>query len=157
MQCPKCEAEIPPKRKTCPRYKARLHSTKPTAAATSDPAGAVRHAATRNGAVADLAAENARLARELAEALQQQTASSEILRVISRSPTDTQPMFSAIARNVVGLCNAMFGAVFSFDERLVHFVAGHQVTDDALGFWRATRRHPGLPQGRELNGQGRAP
>jgi two-component system, NtrC family, sensor kinase len=90
-----------------------------------------------------IAIENSRLfeevqsrTRELTDALEQQTATSEVLSVISSSPTDTQPVFSAIAKNAVRLCNAMFGAVFSYDGRLVHFVAGHQVTEDALRLWR---------------------
>src|SRR5262249_51410017 len=90
-----------------------------------------------------IAIENARLfeevqarTRELTDALEQKTATSEILSVISSSPTDTQPVFSAIAKNAVQLCDAMFGAVFSYDGRLVHWVAGHQITEDALQLWR---------------------
>jgi GAF domain-containing protein/anti-sigma regulatory factor (Ser/Thr protein kinase) len=90
-----------------------------------------------------IAIENTRLfeevqarTRELTDALEQQTATGEVLSVISSSPTDTQPVFSAIAKNAVRLCNAMFGAVFSYDGTLVHFVAGHQVTEDALRLWR---------------------
>src|SRR5213593_4019843 len=73
-------------------------------------------------------AKSTRLAATLAEALEQQTAAAEILRVISSSPTDTQPVFDAIARNAVRLCGAMFGAVFSFDGTLMHFVAGYGFT-----------------------------
>jgi two-component system, NtrC family, sensor kinase len=82
-----------------------------------------------------IAIENVRLFKELeahnadlTEALEQQTATAEIIRVISSSPTDTQPVFDAIARNAVRLCGAMFGAVFSFDGTLMHFVAGYGFT-----------------------------
>jgi GAF domain-containing protein len=99
-----------------------------------------------------IAIENARLfeevqarTRELTEVLEQQTATSEVLSVISSSPTNTQPVFSAIATNAVRLCNAMFGAVFSFDGKLVHFVAGHQITEDALRLWRD--EYPISPRG----------
>ena len=53
--------------------------------------------------------------RELTDALEQQTATAEILRVISSSPTDVQPVFDAIVRSAVPLCEAINGAVFRFD------------------------------------------
>jgi GAF domain-containing protein/CheY-like chemotaxis protein len=99
-----------------------------------------------------IAIENARLLSELqaknadlTEALEQQTATSEILRVISSSPTDTQPVFAAIAANAVRLCNAMFGGVFSFDGTLLHFVAGHQFSDEALRLFE--EEYPIPPRG----------
>ena len=52
---------------------------------------------------------------ELSESLGQQTAAGEILRAISGSPTDVQPVFDAIARNSVALCGGVLGAVFRFD------------------------------------------
>src|SRR5262249_52461508 len=52
--------------------------------------------------------------RDLTEALEQQTATAEILRVISASPTDVGPVFQAIARSATSLCDARFGTVFRF-------------------------------------------
>ena len=63
--------------------------------------------------------------RDLTEALDQQTATSEILRVISRSPSDVQPTFEAIAASAIRLCEAEEGTVFRFDGTLIH-VAAHR-------------------------------
>ena len=92
-----------------------------------------------------IAIENVRLFNETKEALEQQTATSEILRVISQSPTDVQPVFDAIVRSAVRLCNAMFGSVFKYDGTLLHFVAGHQLTEEALGLLQEV--YPIAPRG----------
>jgi two-component system, NtrC family, sensor kinase len=63
--------------------------------------------------------------RDLGEALEQQTATAEILRVISSSPTDIQPTFDAIAASAVRLCEANEGEVYRFDGRLIHMMAHH--------------------------------
>ena len=57
--------------------------------------------------------------RELKEALEQQTATSEILRVISNSPTDVQLVFEAIAASAIRLCDAVNSLVIRFDGRLM--------------------------------------
>src|SRR6266511_6437843 len=68
-------------------------------------------------------AKNARLERTLTEALDQQSGTSEILRVISQSPTDAQPVFDAIVASAARLCGADFSAVARFDAGLLHLVA----------------------------------
>jgi two-component system NtrC family sensor kinase len=70
--------------------------------------------------------------RALTTALEQQTATSEILRVISQSQTDVQPVFDTIVRSAVRLCDGLFSALFQFDGELVHHVAQHNFTPEAL-------------------------
>ncbi len=70
--------------------------------------------------------------RDLTEALEQQTATAEILRVISRSQTDVQPVFDTIVRSAVRLCDGLFSALFQFDGEMIHQVAQHNFTPEAL-------------------------
>ena len=66
--------------------------------------------------------------RELTESLEQQTATAEILRVISSSPTDVHPVFDAIAVNAAQVCEAGNANVYRFDGSLIHLVASHGYT-----------------------------
>ncbi|WP_082929052.1 GAF domain-containing protein [Rhizobium aegyptiacum] len=77
------------------------------------------------------------LKRELDEALEQQTATSEILRVISTSPGDVHPVFDAIAKSAAGLCAAEFCFVFRFDGELLHPVAYHGISREGIEAVRA--------------------
>ncbi len=76
--------------------------------------------------------------RDLTETLEQQTATSEILRVISSSPTDVQPVFDAIAESAVRLCEGIFSAAYRFDGELIHFVAHHGIGPEGLAELRRT-------------------
>ncbi|RPH60287.1 MAG: GAF domain-containing protein, partial [Acidobacteria bacterium] len=105
-----------------------------------------------------IAIENVRLFTELQvrnhdlhEALEQQTATSEILRVISTSPTDVQPVFDSIVRNAVRLCDALHGGVYRFDGRLLHAVANAGYTDEQLEHWR--RQFPRPVSAEDLSGR----
>jgi GAF domain-containing protein len=89
-----------------------------------------------------IAIENVRLFRELearnlalSEALEQQTATAEILKVISSSPTDVQPVFETIVARAVALCGGMFGVVYRFDGALVDVVAHHGIPAETLAQW----------------------
>jgi GAF domain-containing protein len=85
------------------------------------------------------------LAKELARAQEQQAATSEILRVISRSRTDAQPVFDAIAQSAAQLCGAEFCHVFRFDGASLHFAAHHGLS--AKAFAAGRRLYP-MPPGR---------
>ena len=73
-----------------------------------------------------------RRTRELQEAVEQQAATSEVLRVISSSATDLRPVFETIAHNSVHLCGATYGAVFRFDGEMISFVAHHDLEQTAI-------------------------
>jgi two-component system, NtrC family, sensor kinase len=77
-----------------------------------------------------IAIENVRLFSETKEALEQQTGTSEILRVISRSQTDVQPAFDAIAEAAMRLCGAHSSLVTTFDGELLHLVAQADISPE---------------------------
>ncbi len=86
-----------------------------------------------------IAIENVRLftelqtrTRDLTEALEQQTATSEVLRVISGSPTEVQPVFDTIVRSAVRLCDALFGTVLRFDGQRIYLVSHYNLGPDGL-------------------------
>jgi GAF domain-containing protein len=82
-----------------------------------------------------IAIEDVRLFNETKAALERQTATSEILSVISSSPTDVQPVFDTITRNAVRLCGGLFGCLFRFDGERLHLVAHHNFTPEALALY----------------------
>jgi GAF domain-containing protein len=106
-------------------------------------------------AQAVIAIENVRLFKELearnrdlSESLEQQTATSEILRVISSSPADVQPVFETIAANALRLCDGKFSAIFRFDGELIHLAAHHNVNPEGT---TALRDAFPMPPGRGSN------
>src|SRR6266849_4009417 len=103
-----------------------------------------------------IAIENVRLFKELeeknralteahaqvTETLEQQTATSEILRVISSAHTDAQPVFDTIVQSAVRLCNAANAAVFRTDGRTVYEPANYGSSPEALATTRARYPRP---------------
>jgi GAF domain-containing protein len=73
---------------------------------------------------------------QVTEALEQQTATSGILRVISQSPTDVQPVFETIAASALRLCGAKLCTVFRFDGELIHLAALHHVSTQGIAAYR---------------------
>jgi two-component system, NtrC family, sensor kinase len=98
-----------------------------------------------------IAIENARLLNELrqrttdlTEALEQQTATSEVLQVISSSPGDLEPVFAAMLGNAARICDANFGNIFSWDGDALRLVATHN-TPPAFAEFRKRRPLPLKP------------
>ena len=96
-----------------------------------------------------IAIENVRLfeaeqqrTHELTESLEQQTASSEVLQVISSSPGDLQPVFETMLQNAVRICDAKFGNIFRWDGDALHLVATHNIPP---AFAELRRRSPFRP------------
>ena len=86
-----------------------------------------------------IAIENTRLLSELRESLEQQTATSEVLRVISSSPGELQPVFDAMLENAVRICDATYGNIYSRDGDSFRLVASYK-TPPAFTEYR--RRNP---------------
>jgi two-component system, NtrC family, sensor kinase len=93
-------------------------------------------------AQAVIAIENVRLFNETKEALEQQTATAEILGVISSSPTDVQPGFEAIVQSAVRLGEAVNGGVFRFDGSLIHEAATYRMSSQHLDALRSVWPRP---------------
>jgi GAF domain-containing protein len=102
-------------------------------------------------AQAVIAIENTRLLSELrqrtddlGEALEQQTATSQVLQVISRSPGALEPVFQIVLANAVGICEAKFGAIHLFEGNAYRFVAHHNAPQPWLDVrLREPVIHPG--------------
>jgi GAF domain-containing protein len=105
-----------------------------------------------------IAIENVRLFKELearntdlGESLERQTATAEILRVISSSPTDVHPVFEAILANATRLCAAERGIVFYYDGRAFHAAACRGLSPEAEAYFR----DPARPEPTPASGLGR--
>jgi len=91
---------------------------------------------------ASQATEIARLTSELNEASEQQTATSEVLQVISRSPGDLEPVFATMMEKAVRICGASFGNIYRWDGQALNIVASH---NSAAAFVEQRRQEPFRP------------
>ena len=116
MRCPRCERENPSHARFCLECGAPVTATYdggPPPASYSD------------------------LQRALAEALEQQTATADVLRVISNSPDDVQAVFDAVARSAARLCRAQGLIVFQVQSGMIEPVAAAGASPEALAFYRS--------------------
>jgi GAF domain-containing protein len=93
-------------------------------------------------AQAVIAIENARLLNELRQSLEQQTATSEVLQVISSSPSDLQPVFATMLENATRICDAKFGNVYLWYNDAFRLVATHNTP---RAFAESRKRGPFRP------------
>jgi GAF domain-containing protein/DNA-binding response OmpR family regulator len=90
-----------------------------------------------------IAIENTRLLNELRESLQQQTATADVLKVISGSPGELDPVFDAMLANAVRICDATFGVLFRFEDSAWRAAAMFGVPPAFAEYWHRGPQQPG--------------
>jgi GAF domain-containing protein len=98
-----------------------------------------------------IAIENTRLLNELRESLEQQTATSEVLKVISSSPGDLDPVFEAMLKSATRICESKFGSLLLYDGKTFRFAT----IFGAVEGWAEFRRRQSLVDPRRYDALGR--
>ncbi len=100
-------------------------------------------------AQAVIAIENTRLLNELRQSLEQQTATADVLRIISTSPGELEPVFQAMLENATRICGAKFGVLLLFESGRMRVVGMHNAPE---AFEEMRRRDPYIPLEKSILG-----
>jgi hypothetical protein len=136
------------RRSTASRKSGETQHRKPTRPKRGNAPPASRR---RSPTVANLQEQVAFLTRELSEALEQQTATSEVLRVISSSSGDLEPVFKAMLANAVRICEARFGLLYRIKNGTARIISKLGIPPAFEAYLRRGLHRPPLNRLHPLN------